>query len=489
MNSTRVIVDHELTFSLPKDVWRDVRDAFTHSNPRYYRNRHTEPRRVKSFSAVSQGGMFEVKLPRGRLHELRAELKELDRCTELVDNRLTVDPHEIERDFDMWTYQQKSIEQMIRFQQALLISPTGSGKTRIGLALFADLKQPACVLVPGTDLIDEWIDRTEKLFGFTPLALGGKRKKPTDSEIRQAPLIISTPQSAKGRINILANSRGMVLADESQRWAAKTFKETLEKFPAKYRYSVSADETRKDKMHFLIHDAVGRPRIKINSSVVAEYKKLTDVMYMVPIEFDHEKSFDKSAKKYEIDWPSFTEEWSTDVDRNQFMAEFIIERLGEDPNAVAMVYSIRHEQIKVVKSIIEAAGIVVGELTSKQSNVARRELIEKMNQRAVRVALCTQVGDAGINIPNLSMTFHMMRGVTNRQKFNQKLGRAERGKRGGADELKSYPIAFYFWDYKMFWYDIDAARRVVRTRVWGDKDLNRLMPLWVKQRNSWMKKR
>lgn len=484
MNSTRVTVNSELSFRVDKDVWREIRDAFIHSNPRYYRNRHTEPRRIKSFSAKSCGDKFKVKLPRGQLHELRAELRELDITVELIDNRLTVDPHEIDREFELWSYQDKAATQMCRFEQALLISPTGSGKTRIGLAIFADLKQPACILVPGTDLIDEWIDRTEKLFGFTPIALGGKRKKPTDDELAAAPLIISTPQSAKSRMDILAATRGMVLADESQRWAAKTFKATLERFPAKYRFSVSADETRKDRMHFLIYDAVGKPRIRISPSVVEEYKMLTEVMYMVPIEFDHEKSFDKASQKYNFDWPSFTEEWASDTARNQFMAEFIVARLKESPDAVAMVYSIRHEQIQTVKKIIEAYGFEVGTLTGKEKKTARRELIHRMNERAVRVSLCTQVGDAGINIPNLSMTFHMMRGVTNRQRFNQKLGRAERGKRGGADDTKPQPVAFYFWDYRPFWYDLDAARRVVRTRVWGDEPKT---PAWVRRRTNWRK--
>lgn len=485
MNLTRVTVDSELSFMVDKDVWREIRDSFTNPNPRYFRNRHSEPRTIKSFTAASRGRQFLVKLPRGRLHDLRSELREFDIDIDLVDNRFEAEEHSVIRSFELWPYQDKANRQMLRFEQALLISPTGSGKTRIGLSLFADSKQPTCVLVPGTDLIDEWIDRTEKLFGFTPVALGGKRKKPSDSEISSAPLIISTPQSAKSRMSILSTTRGMVIADESQRWAAKTFKDTLEKFPAKYRFSVSADETRKDRMHFLIYDAVGKPRIRISSSVVEEYKLLTEVMYMVPTEYDHEKSFSKADMKYLIDWPSFTGEWASDIKRNQFMASFIVDRLKEDPNAVAMAFSIRHDQIELIKKLIEAYGFEVGTLTGRESKAARRQLITRMNERAVRVSLCTQVGDAGINIPNLSMTFHMMRGVTNRQRFNQKLGRAERGNRGGADELKPQPVAFYFWDYKIFWYDIDAARRVVRTRVWENRGLDRIMPTWVKRRSNW----
>jgi superfamily II DNA or RNA helicase len=54
----------------------------------------------------------------------------------------------------------------------VIVAPPGSGKTVLGLAIIAEKKQPALIIVHRKQLADQWIDRIESFLKIARKDIG-----------------------------------------------------------------------------------------------------------------------------------------------------------------------------------------------------------------------------------------------------------------------------------------------------------------------------
>ena len=85
----------------------------------------------------------------------------------------------------------------------VIVSPTGSGKTVLGLKIISDKKQPALIIVHRKQLLEQWIERVEAFLGIPRRDIGiieqGKAKIETS-------ITIATIQSLPKHIDLVKNS-------------------------------------------------------------------------------------------------------------------------------------------------------------------------------------------------------------------------------------------------------------------------------------------
>lgn len=131
---------------------------------------------------------------------------------------------------------------------AIINAKPGFGKTFMGLHLAKKLGQKTLVVTHTTALRDQWVEETEKIFGFEPDIIGSGR---TDSD---TDIVISNVQTLDKHLSTYSQMFGTLLVDEVHRTPANYFKKIVDASYARYKIGLSATLKRKDGKHVIIPD-------------------------------------------------------------------------------------------------------------------------------------------------------------------------------------------------------------------------------------------
>lgn len=107
---------------------------------------------------------------------------------------------ELALDIDLRPYQEEALERWKSDRKGVLVLPTGSGKTYIGMAAIAEVNAPAFVVVPTLDLVDQWKKELQK-FDADIGECTGRQKSWSRSRFRP-----TTPHTTKPRISETGSS-------------------------------------------------------------------------------------------------------------------------------------------------------------------------------------------------------------------------------------------------------------------------------------------
>ncbi len=114
----------------------------------------------KYFKLIEELGN-EVLLPRGFLNHLVTFLKERQIAYELTDCRPSFTQVNFSSNIALYPDQATVVEQVLLHHSGVIIAPSGSGKTIIGLEIIARRKLPALILVHRKQLLDQWVERIQ----------------------------------------------------------------------------------------------------------------------------------------------------------------------------------------------------------------------------------------------------------------------------------------------------------------------------------------
>lgn len=363
----------------------------------------------------------------------------------------------------------------------LLEDETITHNTEVALKVIEHLLRiagPVMVIVWESGLFDQWVERTSKRFNIPQHKIGkitGRNrniKRDLNSSVH--PITIAMQQSLVARTPRFADKIGGIICDEVQRFAAKTFRDIIANFPARYRIGISADERRSDQMEFLTYDLFGEVAEEIDKAKLIREGKIHDVLIrLIPSEFDYEIQVGEEVFKY----PDAPEQFKDFVQllnaivedeyRNNLIWQFLEPVLKAGHTCLVMTARVNHAMYWNAR--IEAAGYKSG-LMIGESN---KDKIEDYNYRAVLNGLLTgdiQVGvgtlgkiGAAIDIPRCNRLF-ILTPVNNQQKFEQAVGRIRRTCEG-----KSDAVCYYMWDKHVY------PKMKSKVRSWY-----KLVQLWYK---------
>jgi superfamily II DNA or RNA helicase len=234
-----------------------IKNALTFKNPK-----HTEAlsfgRSARDIGPVIQ--LFEetydgLLLPRG------VSLKRLGvKAGEVQDSRLS-HPVMIDSIIDPRTYQERALRLMIAAGSGILVAPTGSGKTTIGIELASRLGERCLILVKSNDLAEQWIGAIKKFTGLDAGLIGGGKWK--EGEQFTVGLIQTLIKHDDGL------DYGLVIADECHNIPSQQAYTVINRQSAKYRYGLSATPQRRDNLEFMLHAALGPIVAEIESKEVS----------------------------------------------------------------------------------------------------------------------------------------------------------------------------------------------------------------------------
>ncbi|MDP2215715.1 MAG: DEAD/DEAH box helicase family protein, partial [Methanolobus sp.] len=169
-----------------------------------------------------------------------------------TDNVLDLLPcPELKSTIELRGYQQKSLDAWTQnSSRGVIVLPTGSGKTVVGINAISLLNTPTIVIVPTLDLLDQWRSKLQEEFKVDVGKLGGGKQ-----EIKA--LTVSTYDSAYIHAARLGNKFGLMIFDEVHHLPAVGYKQIAEMFASPFRMGLTATYEREDGAHSEINRLVG----------------------------------------------------------------------------------------------------------------------------------------------------------------------------------------------------------------------------------------
>lgn len=232
--------------------------ANTFLNPKYQSNElhghsnYQTPAIVRTFKKHSERS---ISVPRGFLPELLTLCQELNLDFSIEDERVE-NPVSFPKlkNIVLRNYQEKAILESMQSDQGVLISPTGSGKSVMGIELIRLRGQKSLILVHRKELAKQWQDKIEECMGIETGFIGDGEWSIGD-QITIA--LVQTLASKENETRTLSREFGLVLLDEVHYAPANTFFDVLGQLSAKYLYGLSATVERSDGLEKMIYRAIG----------------------------------------------------------------------------------------------------------------------------------------------------------------------------------------------------------------------------------------
>lgn len=425
-----------------------------HKNPKHAQltrlrirfNERAEPRVVDMSRPIKGGG---ISLPCGLLDGALAVLSQHGHPTTPVYLRVEgVDVPEREHLLTLRPFQVDIMATIEANPVALVRAPPGSGKTTVGLAAFAALRQRTLVIVPRTSLLEQWKERCVAELGMNPKEVGiiqGSKRTIGD-------ITIASQQTLANCVGDYTNTFGVVMGDEAQTFAASTFIAVIDRLHSNHRIGFTADERRSDGKDFLVRWLFGKPRIEVKRDFLEDEKLLEDVQVVVVPYTRPAPDWWGGLSADQRNSPEVqrlvTDYITTDQDRTALVVR-IVEREAKRGNAT-LALSHRVEHCHTMQQMLAqagmGAGLLLGGAENKQEYNYTRDAIREGRQRAA-IGTYQAVG-VGVDLPSLSV------GVcatpcanyrNSRFQWNQYRGRFARVSPG---KLKA--VMFYIWDEALF---------------------------------------
>lgn len=326
-------------------------------------------------------------------------------------------------------------------KRGIIVLPTGSGKTIVGIKAISLLNTPTIVVAPTLDLADQWHSRLEKEFKVDVGFLGGGER-----DIKA--LTVSTYDSAYIHADRLGNRFGLIIFDEVHHLPAEGFRNIAEMFASPFRMGLTATFEREDGLHVELNRLVGGKVFEKRVRDLAGYYLSPFRLEKIVVELTDEEKID-----YEKSHKIFSDYLlkSNLAIRSPSDFQKLVMRSGRDPAArKAMLARNRARDIafnstsKLVKlsEILKkhnnsrvfiftehnklvhkiSKDFLIPSITYRTASKERTEVLNRFRSGTYRAVVTSKVLDEGIDVPDADVGI-ILSGTGSERAFVQRLGR------------------------------------------------------------------
>ncbi len=197
-----------------------------------------------------------ILLPKGFIGKIIRFCNEQKIKFQLIDERRKLTEVNFSFKASLFKYQQEAVDLTDKKEMGVIVAPTGSGKTIIGLNIITKKKQPALIIVHRKQLFDQWIERIQSFLGIAETFIGkispGQQKIGTHVTVAMIQSLASIEVE-----NELFKSFGIIIIDECHHVPAKTFRQVIQNFSTYFMYGLTATPIRKNNDEKLIFIHIG----------------------------------------------------------------------------------------------------------------------------------------------------------------------------------------------------------------------------------------
>lgn len=425
------------------DLKAKIQSDLTLDNPAYISclKRGTRPWKIPKTLKLWKYVDGVVEIPRGYLADLSHYTHEAGIPVNPTYNVITL-PHIIfKSSIKLRDYQAMAIAgvmQAVGFVgQGIVVGPCGCGKTQIGLEIMAEISQPTLWICHTKELLYQTVDRAASYLGLDKNDIGiiGGGQKCFGKE-----LTVGLVQTLV-KMDIPVEIFGLIIVDEVHHCPSYTFDSVIQRFPAAYRYGLTATKDREDGMTPAMLATIGPILHTIPREAVPTVTPRLEIIYT----------------KCRATGASYTE-LLDDLIKNEVRNGLIVETVREHAAGnYCLVLSDRIEHLEILKDILrrDMPGARIDVITGTMGKKDRERVMSLAVARKIDILLATQLAREGLDIPHLNRLF-LVTPKRAKGAVQQEVGRIMRPCSGKGDAV----VFDFVDDIGMMWAQFRERKKV-----------------------------
>ena len=311
-----------------------------------------------------------------------------------------------ESHIQLYPYQEQAVNSLLSAKNGILVSPCGSGKTQMALELIARIGGKALWLTHAGELLTQSMERAKSCFDLPSNAYGTI----TAGKVNIGTAITFATVQTMCNIDLrqYAKEWDCVVVDECHKAIGSPtkimqFYKVLSGLSARYKIGVTATPKRSDGLERCMFALLGDIVHTIPKEEVA---KFTCPVRVEKRETGYKPNLDVVlAGDGTIVYSDLIKDLTSDIKRNEKIAEDIKALINSDETARILVLSDRVEHLSTLREML--SGYKVRQLmalsNSKKAREERRQVLKDLNDGKINVVLATyQLAREGLDIPNLN---------------------------------------------------------------------------------------
>lgn len=335
-------------------------------------------------------------LPRGCIREVHSLLKGLGIKFTITD--MTRMRPEVKFRFNgsLKEAQIPAVEAVLARRFSTIASPTGSGKTVMGLYCIARRRQPTLVVVHTAALMRQWVERAGQFLGIPEAEIGiiGQGRRFVGKK-----LTIALVQTLRKCAKDIAPMIGHLITDECHHIPASTFTESVAPFDCAYSLGLSATHKRRDGLTPLIYWYVGPLAYEVSRSTLI---RDGDIIQVEPVirktEFMPSPEIDPTWQR-----AALMKELCEDYSRNVTICIDVIE---ESKNGPCIILTDRKAHAESLATRLQLLEIDAEVCTGDTPRPEQEAIIKAMNDGRLQVLVATgQLLGEGFDCKRLTALF------------------------------------------------------------------------------------
>ena len=362
--------------TLPNPAWVE--------NERMGRWNGKTPQFLRCYEIDPAGNLI---IPRGYTPYLLQLCRALNVLFSISDQRNKLSSVDFNFTGELRDYQVEAVRAMFRADMGVLAAATGSGKTVMALAIIAQRRQPALIVVHTKELLYQWIDRICIFLNIPADQVGiiGNGKRVIGEKITVA--LVQSLYKCAGEV---APHIGHLIVDECSHVSSRTVSEVVTAFDSKYLLGLSATPWRRDKLTQLIFWYLGNIIHQVDATQLIDDKNILKAEVVIR-KTDFWPQADPSGE-----YSKMLTELTKDERRNQLIASDIAQealRIAQDAPGgagICLALSDRKSHCEILRHALEcnygrACEVLTGDMTTGR----RQDLVERLNAGKIRVLIAT----------------------------------------------------------------------------------------------------